>query len=481
MLAEIAYLFRHALQRDAAYQIQTPGERAVIHAAAFLAMERLRGGAAPELEMDEWGDINVKPHSTDTIAADLAMHAAEVYTETQDQATSEAFRQRELNYCCRAAAHAERQGLRQLAIKMWRRMTKISAGPICATAHIRCASQERESGSPDIAEQLVHQGLEVPLSGQNRLSVLAKAATELSAIYHQTGRVDDAKKTYTDAIAKYQELGNHKQEAAALSGLASVQYYNGDTTDAEETLSKALEIQQSLGDRRGEAKSLVVLANVLKNSGRSELAEAKYKLCLEVNREVNNLSGVAQTLMNIGCLYMETVSNELAETHFLEALEISQRTGNLSSEGAVLTNMAALYNTSGRKDLAAETFLRGLEIVRESGNRRFEGVITGNQALVYQNDGQLELAEELYLQALDIHREMKFMRFEGLVLCNYALLKIRQKDTTAAEKLWLEGVGLLRELGDTLSLERKINSMNKLCAKYGLEPFGSANENSNGS
>ena len=38
MSAEVDYLFRHAVLRDAAYQLQLPIERARLHAAAFAAL-----------------------------------------------------------------------------------------------------------------------------------------------------------------------------------------------------------------------------------------------------------------------------------------------------------------------------------------------------------------------------------------------------------------------------------------------------------
>ena len=39
--AETAYFFRHALTRDAAYQLQLPGDRAKLHALAFHLIESL--------------------------------------------------------------------------------------------------------------------------------------------------------------------------------------------------------------------------------------------------------------------------------------------------------------------------------------------------------------------------------------------------------------------------------------------------------
>jgi hypothetical protein len=47
MSAESTYFFRHALLRDAAYQLQLPGDRASLHALALEAMEGLSGGPPP--------------------------------------------------------------------------------------------------------------------------------------------------------------------------------------------------------------------------------------------------------------------------------------------------------------------------------------------------------------------------------------------------------------------------------------------------
>ena len=46
--AETIYLFRHALLRDAAYQLQMPGDRARLHRIAFELIETLAGGRPPE-------------------------------------------------------------------------------------------------------------------------------------------------------------------------------------------------------------------------------------------------------------------------------------------------------------------------------------------------------------------------------------------------------------------------------------------------
>ena len=82
MNAESAYLFRHALLRDAAYQLQLPGDRALLHGLAFELIEALAGGRPPEpapLDADE--ERPFAPHPTDAVAHELADHARSALSE----------------------------------------------------------------------------------------------------------------------------------------------------------------------------------------------------------------------------------------------------------------------------------------------------------------------------------------------------------------------------------------------------------------
>lgn len=76
LTAELAYLFRHGLMRDAAYELQLPGDRAKLHELSFYLIEAAHGGRAPEpWPLDEPDQPKFEGHSTDEVAAELAFHA----------------------------------------------------------------------------------------------------------------------------------------------------------------------------------------------------------------------------------------------------------------------------------------------------------------------------------------------------------------------------------------------------------------------
>ncbi|CAG0991313.1 hypothetical protein PLCT2_02486 [Planctomycetaceae bacterium] len=91
--AETAYLFRHALMRDAAYQLQLPGDRAMLHVPAFSILEPIHGALASNAES----------------ALELAYHASVGAIQDPDLALAEK------HWLTKAAALSEQQSAHDTA------------------------------------------------------------------------------------------------------------------------------------------------------------------------------------------------------------------------------------------------------------------------------------------------------------------------------------------------------------------------------
>ena len=112
MSAETAYLFRHALLREAAYQLQLPGDRSRLHALALSVLEELAGGRPPEpppLGPDV--DVLIPPHASDAFARELAGQAGSA--GGPDMAGLRRL------YLRRAAEHASRSYRNEEAWTLW--------------------------------------------------------------------------------------------------------------------------------------------------------------------------------------------------------------------------------------------------------------------------------------------------------------------------------------------------------------------------
>ena len=152
MHAETAYLFRHALLRDAAYQLQLPGDRARMHEIAFEVLEDFAGGRPPEPPGAAEENSAVTPHAADPFAFELATHArlARTAASADRTAMDAALRL----YLRRGAEHSERVFQSEAAVSLWQQLAEVQQGVECAEALRRAAAAAHQAGWTRLAEPL---------------------------------------------------------------------------------------------------------------------------------------------------------------------------------------------------------------------------------------------------------------------------------------------------------------------------------------
>jgi hypothetical protein len=123
--------FRHAVLRDAAYQLQLPAGRAGLHALAFATLEGLCGGRAPEAGEDSLSGSRFRPHATDRFAFELSEHARRVVEAAESERARrelEPMRLARTLYLGRAAEVAERSFRTDEAIRLWEAAAELFDG-----------------------------------------------------------------------------------------------------------------------------------------------------------------------------------------------------------------------------------------------------------------------------------------------------------------------------------------------------------------
>src|SRR5690606_3480156 len=124
MHAELAYLFRHALMRDAAYDLQLPGDRAKLHELAFELIEQAFGGRAPEpAPLESLDEPRHTPHPTDVVAIEHADHARQAIDARHLHAPLRL-------YLHRAAEHAQRSYNNRAAVQCWLQLAELLPEPL---------------------------------------------------------------------------------------------------------------------------------------------------------------------------------------------------------------------------------------------------------------------------------------------------------------------------------------------------------------
>ena len=424
--AEDTYLFRHAVLRDAAYQLMTPEIRVDLHAWAFRLVESAHGGPPPEPPPLSAEDARYEPHPIDAIAAKLVEHIEVALSVTQFDSS---LIQARISYLRRAAEHAGRHFQNEEALQHW---TRLAA--------------------------LVH--------GADEGACWRRAG---SIAYH-TGHPQGAADYWAKSLEVLQQTNDRRAIGGALSNLGVAKNRLGEKQEAEELFNQALAIHRETGNRKFEANTCHALGGLYLVTNRFEEAQQMLRTALEINRELGNRAAEGMVLSSLALIHERNDDLALATQAYAEALAIHEDTNRVWL-GITLGNFALLKQREDKFEECAEMLTQALAINREVGNRSSEGMTMGNFANLYVRTERNAEAERAYKQALGLLRETGNLRGEGAHTCSYALLMLRQGRVENAREFWLHGAGLLVQAGDKYQLAGARKSMREACKECSVEPF----------
>lgn len=418
--AESAYLFRHAMLREAAYQLQLPGERARRHADVIAILEAVHGGPPPRPRPGERPEEFVA-HPLDAFAAELADHA---------RASDGPCRDRGRLYLFRAASYAESRFRMAEARALWRRLAVAEAPALRPYALRRAGRAALQTGDPSEARVLLKR-----------------------------------------ALSKFRARGDCLQECLCLNHLCRLCLETGRLGEERAHIERMLFLSEAL-------RSLQHLGNAHQEMGilhheedRGQEAERSYERALALHVQAKDLASEGATLTNLGALHSERGRNDLAEDCFVRAVTLHRSSSNRRMEGISLGNLATLYLRLRRMAEAEEAFHAAIVLHAEVGIRRHAAIAGGNLAILHMDTGRLESAREGFERALARHRECDNRRFEGAHSCYYAICLLRSGRRAEAAGQWRHGMAILRALGDDVCQKDMIGALEDARARFGLKGF----------
>jgi len=114
----------------------------------------------------------------------------------------------------------------------------------------------------------------------------ARALTASGSLAARTGSVDDGRRRLEEAVARWRELGERQESAAALEALGWLLVYDaGDDAASLAVFEESRSIRQELGDFAGETRALVGVCQVLIALDEVERAEALSHELLDRGRD----------------------------------------------------------------------------------------------------------------------------------------------------------------------------------------------------
>jgi len=346
--SETVYLFRHALLRDAAYQLQPPGTRAALHAVALELLESILPQALVAQN-----------------ALELAFHASQC---DSGEGT------KEVQYRLQAAEFAFSRLATGTALEQWALVARHPGADINSRERALRGRGDALRRNGYVAEALesYHQAMELLPPASPGIGRLKRATADCQ---YRLGKYLEAEAGYRNAIEILQQEQSPRGIGTAWGNLGLLLAATGRSAEAEAAYHYALAEHKAVSD---EVEVRVVqgnLANLLLDKGRPlealELLQEAEAIELRLYGEAQPVTTGVQSsvLWALG-------KHEQSNLRLVETLQSARRLGMRGIEATCLANLADAARDNGQLAEGLNLNAAAMNICAEIGDQRLLGSTT---------------------------------------------------------------------------------------------------------
>jgi len=383
LLHELRYIFKHALLRDAAYEMQLQTRLRALHCLAAEGLERLHAA-------------DLAPYY-----GALAYHYATAYRQGADEVRGQAS-----TYLHQAGAQAARNYANAAALDYYARLLPLLTEPLEqieirlqrgavwqltgqwaeAEAEYRAglALAEQIQDAPGRARTRQMLGTLARLRGNNEEALaqlkqaraewtvlddqpmLSRTVTEIGYVYLRKGDFAEARRHSEKGLMLARELGDKHGIALALNTLGIVAYHQVEYVAARALYEEGLTLRRELGDKRDISVSLNNLGVNARAQGDYATARALHGESLVFKREMGDKRGIAMSLSNLGLLAYAQGDYVAARAFQEESLAIFHEIGD---KQGIAWLVLGLVDLAEHKAEAREHLLNSLRLQQETGEQ----------------------------------------------------------------------------------------------------------------
>ncbi len=401
MNAETTYLFRHALLRDAAYELQLPAERAYCHESAVAALLAVHKRAQPE-----------------SLAGELADHAGRALEQGADNAFLRECRERYLHQAMHAAAagfrtsEAIRRAEELVALPWAGAKRRIEALVLAAEFCQRSGQGQRAAGHIRKALRLLEKAPDPKRTYQ------AHMLLAIDQIHR--GQYAAAEASLQKLLASGVMEKQSRRYCVAVGNLAIVHREIGRNREAEQEFRQVIERLNALGDGAEEGRNLGNLANLLRDQGHHTEAESAYLRALELVREQGASFTEGIILGNYAEQLLQLGRHGQARAVIAQAQAVHHRTADTVSSAECASHLARVLAAEGNVEAAASMSRQAIETLGNAGMRLLAAAARFHLARFLFDAGRMaESATELDVA----ESELEAIGAREMLLCHASPLR----------------------------------------------------------
>jgi len=384
-VATTRYLFRHALLRDAAYDMQLRAHLRALHRQAGVAIQQVY---SPELSLY----YPALAFHYDQAAA--AAEAAHWYSLAGEEAAARYANEEAVRYFTRALActpendlatryrcllgreqvyevQSKRAAQQESLLLLWEVAQQLAEPEKLAEVSLRQATFARLTSDYPAALVAAQQAVAYAQQAASAALLLKGYQVWGRTLWHQ-GHYGAAQAQLQNALALAHSTQQRGDEALCRYDIGVTFYYEGAYAQARQQLAQAQAIYRHLADRRGESSTLIMFGNIARELGDYGGAQQQYEAALQLCQALGWRYGELFLLGSIGNNAFELGDYAAAQRYHQQAILGYAEVGNRNNEALSLATLGLISHILGDQATAKALVEQALAMQQTIGDKNGE-------------------------------------------------------------------------------------------------------------
>lgn len=346
---ELAYLFKHVLTQEIAYETLPFATRAMLHE-----------------QIGQYIEITFQSVLTQYVYL-LAHHFG--HSENKEK---------KCDYLLRAGEQAQANYANRDAVSYYERLLPLLSDEKRLDVLLKLGQVLELEGNWPAADEQYRQALELAEQYQDKQKQgLAQFA--VAEILRKQSRYPEAAMWYEKALFAFEQIQDQGGVAKIITSFGTLDAQQGKFDEAERFYNSALEIRRALDHRPEIANIINNLSLVAQLKGDLVSARALQEESLNIRREVGNKWYIANSLSNFGFIAIDQGELTEARSRLEEALALLREIGDKWAIANTLNNLAIALCDQGDYLTSYKYYEESLLLNKEMGDQRalayvFEGI-----------------------------------------------------------------------------------------------------------
>ena len=279
------------------------------------------------------------------------------------------------------------------------------------------------------------------------LAAICDALCELGIIHWRLAKFEQAIGYLERGIDLARRIRDKKKEAYALTVLGQLKVQSGNLREAHEVFESGLSLAREINDKRRIAGILNNYANTYYYEGNYAMAQKLLEECLAAVREIGDKRGAALALNNLGNAFYLKDDFTAARNHYEEALRLGRESDDKYVKSIALASLGITLFRQGNLIQADLCYQESLALNTEMGDKVGLSLIHCYLGLLALAQGQPQAARASFVEGLTVAHESDIRQYLVYNLIGMACVFMLEDRASQAITLLAAVTGIARSIG----------------------------------